>query len=48
MTSYPTSFISYSWEDDENKKWVKDLASRLSAKAWLIGHISPDGYNLHT
>jgi len=29
MTTYPTSFISYSWEDDENKKWVKDLASRL-------------------
>lgn len=29
MTNYPTSFISYSWEDDEHKKWVKDLASRL-------------------
>lgn len=29
MTNYPTSFISYSWEDDEHKKWVKNLASRL-------------------
>lgn len=26
---HPTVFISYSQEDDEHKKWVKDLADRL-------------------
>lgn len=26
---HPTVFISYSWEDDEHKKWVKDLADSL-------------------
>eukprot|EP01029_Cantina_marsupialis_P030235 TRINITY_DN8077_c0_g3_i1.p2 TRINITY_DN8077_c0_g3~~TRINITY_DN8077_c0_g3_i1.p2 ORF type:complete len:310 (+),score=57.55 TRINITY_DN8077_c0_g3_i1:756-1685(+) len=29
MNKIPTAFISYSWEDDEHKKWVKDLASKL-------------------
>jgi len=29
MSKIPTAFISYSWEDDEHKKWVKDLASKL-------------------
>ena len=29
MNKYPTSFISYSWEDEEHKKWVKDLALKL-------------------
>ncbi|WP_167612437.1 toll/interleukin-1 receptor domain-containing protein [Maribellus sediminis] len=29
MNEYPTAFISYSWEDDEHKNWVKSLASRL-------------------
>jgi hypothetical protein len=28
MNNYPTAFISYSWEDEEHKKWVKDLASK--------------------
>ena len=27
----PTVFISYSQEDNEHKKWVKDLADRLLA-----------------
>lgn len=26
---HPTVFISYSWEDDEHKKWVKNLADSL-------------------
>lgn len=26
---HPTVFISYSWEDDEHKKWVKELADSL-------------------
>lgn len=25
----PTSFISYSWDDDTHKSWVRDLAARL-------------------
>ena len=25
----PTAFITYSWDDEEHKKWVKQLASRL-------------------
>ena len=29
MNKNPTSFISYSWEDKEHKKWVKDLALKL-------------------
>ena len=31
MTSLPgpTAFMSYSWEDDEHKTWVRDLAARL-------------------
>ena len=29
MNKFPTSFISYSWEDKEHKKWVKALASKL-------------------
>lgn len=29
MNNYQTAFISYSWEDDEHKKWVKTLASNL-------------------
>lgn len=28
-TEHPNVFISYSWEDDEHKEWVKDLADRL-------------------
>jgi len=27
--NYPTVFISYSWDDDEHKGWVKDFADRL-------------------
>lgn len=29
MNNYPTAFISYSWEDEEHKKWVKSLATKL-------------------
>ncbi|WP_353266722.1 toll/interleukin-1 receptor domain-containing protein [Gemmatimonas sp.] len=29
MTAIPTTFISYSWDDDAHKAWVRDLASRL-------------------
>lgn len=25
----PTAFISYSWDDEEHKKWVKEFADRL-------------------
>jgi hypothetical protein len=33
MTSYkaPRAFISYSWEDDEHRMWVCDLATRLQS-----------------
>ena len=27
--SCPTVFISYSWDDDEHKRWVKDFADKL-------------------
>lgn len=27
--SNPTAFISYSWDDDYHKYWVRDLAARL-------------------
>jgi len=29
MNNNPTSFISYAWESDDLKKWVKDLATQL-------------------
>jgi hypothetical protein len=29
MASAPATFISYSWDDDSHKAWVRDLASRL-------------------
>jgi hypothetical protein len=29
MASAPTTFISYSWDDDAHKEWVRSLASRL-------------------
>ncbi len=29
MTNNPTLFISYAWETDDLKKWVKDLATQL-------------------
>lgn len=29
MKTNPTVFISYSWENEEHKKWVKNFASRL-------------------
>lgn len=31
LDSTPTVFISYSWESDEHKQWVVDLAARLRA-----------------
>ena len=30
-TEHPKIFISYSWEEDEHKEWVKKLAARLIA-----------------
>ena len=27
--STPKAFISYSWDDDNHKRWVSDLATRL-------------------
>lgn len=32
MKSNPTAFISYTWESDDLKKWVKDLAIKLREK----------------
>jgi len=32
MTANPTVFISYSWDDDAHKDWVKSLADKLIAK----------------
>lgn len=29
MVSHPTAFISYSWDSDEHREWVKTLATRL-------------------
>jgi hypothetical protein len=29
MSGSPTVFISYSWDDDEHKTWVRELAERL-------------------
>ena len=29
MNTNPTTFISYAWESDDLKKWVKDLATQL-------------------
>ena len=26
MPTHPTAFISYTWDDDEHKAWVRDLA----------------------
>ena len=31
MTDSPSTFISYSWDDDAHKGWVRDLAARLRA-----------------
>jgi hypothetical protein len=30
--NHPVAFISYSWEDDDHKKWVLDFASRLQGE----------------
>ena len=32
MTNNPTTFISYAWENDDLKKWVKNLATQLRDK----------------
>lgn len=31
MPSNPTAFVSYSWDDESHKEWVRDLAVRLRA-----------------
>lgn len=32
MPSIPKAFISYSWDNDEHKKWVKNLSKKLREK----------------
>jgi hypothetical protein len=29
MPTHPTAFISYSWDDEAHKDWVRELATRL-------------------
>lgn len=31
MPTHPTAFISYSWDDEKHKTWVRELATRLRA-----------------
>jgi hypothetical protein len=31
MPSHPTVFISYSWDDEAHKEWVRQLATQLRA-----------------
>jgi hypothetical protein len=31
MPTHPTAFISYSWDDDTHRAWVRDLATQLRA-----------------
>ncbi len=33
MAAHPTAFVSYSWDDDPHKDWVRDLAARLRGDA---------------
>jgi hypothetical protein len=32
----PTAFISYSWDDEAHKSWVKELGSRLRADGVIV------------
>ena len=32
----PTVFLSYSWDDDDHKKWIHDLAARLYRDGILV------------
>jgi hypothetical protein len=45
MPSAPSVFISYSWDSDTHKKWVRDLAARLvgnGVRVWLDQwHVAP-------
>jgi SEFIR domain len=31
MPTHPTAFISYSWDDEAHKEWVRHLATQLRA-----------------
>lgn len=31
MSSHPTAFVSYSWDDDDHRHWVRELVTRLRA-----------------
>ena len=31
MPTHPTVFISYSWDDDAHKEWVRQFATQLRA-----------------
>jgi TIR domain-containing protein len=33
MPTHPTAFVSYSWDDDDHKEWVKALATQLRRDA---------------
>ena len=33
MPTHPTAFVSYSWDDDAHKGWVRELAARLRSDA---------------
>lgn len=33
MPTHPTAFVSYSWDDDTHKGWVRELAARLRGDA---------------
>lgn len=36
MSAHPTVFISYSWESDEHRRWVGDLARELEAAGAIV------------
>ena len=31
MSIHPTAFVSYSWDDDDHRQWVRELVTRLRA-----------------
>lgn len=45
---HPVVFISYSWDDDHHKTWVKDLADKLMSTGIYVFYdgYAPDGTNL--
>jgi hypothetical protein len=43
MSIHPTAFVSYSWDNDAHKEWVKQLAARLRSDAvrFIATHYRP-------